>query len=536
MSTWRGNPWAVLTTLALGFYMTLLDLTIVNVAMPDIMVDLGASLDQVLWVVSAYALVLAVLLITAGRLGDLYGPRTLFLAGVVVFTLASVACGLAQNPAELIATRAVQGLGAALMGPQTMALIVAVFPPERRGAAMGVWGSVAGVATISGPTLGGLLVSAAGWRWIFFVNLPVGLAVLTLTLLVVPDIRTGRAHRFDVTGVLLASAALLALCFGLQEGQRYDWNGMILLCIAAGAVLTAVFLLHQRSRQGREPLMPFEVFRNRNFTLMSLIAGLIAMSMLGLVLPFNLYLQSDLGMSAMRAGLTLAPSPLVSMAVAPFAGRLSDRVGGKYVLMFGLVMYGTGIGLVSRLAGQDSDWYTFTPALLVTGLGTGCLLAPLAAEAMRTVTPQLAGAASGVNNTIRQLGSVIGSAAVGAIMQHQLLARLHSGATARAGQLPVAVRETFTGAFAADSSRADGAGQVAAAVPEDLAATAAKLARQVYGEGYLAMLHSTLLLPLCALSAGLVTALAATSHARRTAPAPKQAAPADAAPADAASG
>lgn len=521
MSTWRGNPWAVLTTLALGFYMTLLDLTIVNVAMPDIMSDLGASLDQVLWVVSAYALVLAVLLITAGRLGDLYGPRALFLAGVVVFTLASVACGLAQNPAELIATRAVQGLGAALMGPQTMTMIVAVFPAERRGAAMGVWGSVAGVATISGPTLGGLLVSAVGWRWIFFVNLPVGLAVMALTLLVVPDIRTGRAHRFDVTGVLLASAALLALCFGLQEGQRYDWNGAIVACIAAGVVLVGVFLLHQRARQDREPLLPFAVFRNRNFTLMSTVTGLVALSMLGLVLPFNLYLQSNLGMSPLRAGLTLAPSPLVSMAVAPFAGRMSDRIGGKYVLMFGLLAYGTGIALVSGLAGADSHWYTFTPALLVTGMGTGCLLAPLAAEAMRSVEPRLAGAASGVNNTIRQLGSVIGSAVVGAIMQHQLISEIHSGADSRAARLPADVRERFTGAFSSDATRDAGAHQVAAAVPHDLAATAGKLAREVYADGYLSLLHSTLLLPVGALSLGLIAALAATSHARRSAPAPQ---------------
>ncbi|NED92839.1 DHA2 family efflux MFS transporter permease subunit [Streptomyces sp. SID11233] len=533
MSTWRGNPWVVLTTLALGFYMTLLDLTIVNVAMPDIMSDLGASLDQALWTVSAYALVLAVLLITAGRLGDLYGPRSLFLAGVIVFTLASVVCGLAQNPAELIATRAVQGLGAALMGPQTMAMIVSVFPAERRGAAMGVWGSVAGVATISGPTLGGLLVSAAGWRWIFFVNLPVGLAVLVLTLLFVPDIRTGRAHRFDINGVLLASGALLALCFGLQEGQRYHWNGMIYLCIGAGVVLAAAFLLHQRSMQDKEPLLPFAVFRNRNFTLMSVIAGLIAMSMLGLVLPFNLYLQSDLGMSAMRAGLTLAPSPLVSMAVAPFAGRMSDRIGGKYVLMFGLVMYGTGIALVSRLAGTDSDWYTFTPALLVTGLGTGCLLAPLAAEAMRGVKPQLAGAASGVNNTMRQLGSVIGSAAIGALMQHQLISQVHSGAVDRASGLPDGVRSTFVSSFAAEDARASGARHVAAAVPHDVAATAEKLARQVYGDGYLAMLHTTTLLPICALAVGVVAALAATSHTRRAA-APQK--PAAAVPADAATG
>ncbi|MFD7033866.1 DHA2 family efflux MFS transporter permease subunit [Streptomyces sp. NPDC059917] len=507
----------MLTTLALGFFMTLLDLTIVNVAIPDMMADLGASLDQVLWVVSAYALVLAVLLITAGRLGDLYGPRKLFLVGVTVFTLASVLCGLAQNPAELIATRAVQGLGAALMGPQTMAMIVAVFPAERRGTAMGIWGSVAGVATISGPTLGGLLVSAIGWRWIFFVNLPVGIAVLVMTLLIVPDIRSGRSHRFDITGVLIASAALLALCFGLQEGQRYEWNAPILGCIALGVVLIAVFVLHQKAKQDDEPLMPFAVFKDRNFTLMSLIAGLIAMSMLGLVLPFNLYLQSVLGMSAMKAGLTLAPSPLVSMSIAPFAGRMSDKIGGKYVLMFGLVMYASGIGLVSALAGTGSHWYTFTPAMLVTGLGTGCLLAPLATEAMRNVKPQLAGAASGVNNTLRQMGSVIGASVVGALMQHQLISEVHSGAAARAGELPATARDRFVDGFgSADAVQAGGHPNLTG-LSQDVAAQVTRLAHEVYGDGFLGMMHTTLMLPVLALALGVGAATATRSHVKRAA-------------------
>src|SRR6266480_2558925 len=248
MAKLRGNPWAVLVVVSLGFFMTLLDLTIVNIAIPDMINRLHASLDGVLWVLNAYALVLAVLVITAGRLGDLLGPRTMFVAGIVVFTAASAACGLAPGAGWLIGFRAVQGLGAAMLMPQTLAIVTMTFPPERRGAAFGIWGAVAGLATIAGPTLGGLLVTAFDWRWIFFVNLPIGAAVLGLAFILIPDVRPGRKHRLDLPGVLLASAALLAICYGLVEGQKYSWGKInsflsIPLVIGAGIVLLAVFLV-----------------------------------------------------------------------------------------------------------------------------------------------------------------------------------------------------------------------------------------------------------------------------------------------------
>ncbi|GJF32719.1 MFS transporter [Kitasatospora sp. NE20-6] len=427
MRKWAGNPWAVLVTVSLGFFMTLLDLTIVNIAIPEMIDALGATLDQTLWVVSGYALVLAVLLITAGRLGDLWGPRNLLVAGVVVFTAASIACGLATGPGMLIAARGVQGLGAALLTPQTMTLIMSVFPAQRRGTAMGIWGMVAGLATLSGPTLGGVLVSTVGWRWIFLVNVPIGIAALVLTFLLVPDVRTGRTHTFDVLGVLLATGALFCLTFALQEGEHYHWGAGIWALTAAGAVLAAGFLLHQRGRQDSEPLVPFALFGDRNFSVLTVLVALVSMAMIGLVLPFNLYLQSVLGLSAIKAGLVLAPSSLVSMTVGPFAGRLSDRIGGKYLLMAGLTLYAVGIAAIALIAGPASPWYAFVPATVVTGLGIGCVIAPMSAEAMRNVDPRLAGAASGVNNTIRQIGSVIGAAAVGALLQNRLTAELATG-------------------------------------------------------------------------------------------------------------
>src|SRR6266705_3330924 len=270
MTKLRGNPWAVLVVVSLGFFMTLLDLTIVNIAIPNMIDKLHASLDGVLWVLNAYALVLAVLVITAGRLGDLLGPRPMFLSGVAVFTAASVACGFAPSPGWLIGFRAVQGLGAAMLMPQTLTIITNTFPPERRGAAFGVWGAVAGVATIAGPTLGGLLVTAFDWRYIFFVNLPIGVVVLALAGIIIPDLRPGCRHRFDIPGVLLASAALLAICYGLVEGQKYNWGTItsfisIPLVLGTGVVLLALFLVAQKLLQDREPLIPFSVFRDRNY-------------------------------------------------------------------------------------------------------------------------------------------------------------------------------------------------------------------------------------------------------------------------------
>jgi EmrB/QacA subfamily drug resistance transporter len=426
---WRGNPWASLVVLSLGFFMTLLDLTIVNIAIPSMIQKLHATIDQALWTLNAYILVLAVLLITAGRLGDLRGPRNLFAAGVALFTVASLVCGLAQNPAELIAARSVQGLGAALMLPQTMTLIISTFPAERRGSALGVWGAVAGVAAVAGPGLGGLLVSTLGWRWIFFVNVPVGILVLVLTYLIVPDVRKQVRHRLDVTGVLIISAAVLCFTFGLTEGQRYHWNAAMWTLLAASVVLFAAFCLQQRGRQGREPLVPFALFSDRNYTVMNAVSASVSVGVLGLMLLLSIFFQSVLGFSALKAGLAIAPASVVSMALAPLAGRMSDRVDGKWILFTGLLLTAAGMVWFVLAAQVGAAWAAFLGPMIVVGLGNGCLIAPMAAVAMRGVKPEVAGAASGVMNTVRQLGSVVGSSAVGALLQNRTAAALrHQGA------------------------------------------------------------------------------------------------------------
>ena len=520
MRKYAGNPWLVLLVVSLGFFMTLLDLTIVNIAIPNMITKLHASLDDVLWVINAYALVLAVLVITAGRLGDLIGPRTLFAAGVALFTLASAACGLSPSPGWLIGFRAVQGLGAAMLMPQTLTIITNTFPPERRGAAFGVWGAVAGVATIAGPTLGGLLVTAFDWRYIFFVNLPIGVIVLALTFVIIPDVRLGRRHRIDIPGVLLASAALLAICYGLVEGQKYSWGTIssfisIPLILGVGVVLLAVFLVYQKLTQGREPLVPFAVFRDRNFSVMNWVSGVLAIGMMGIFLPFTIYLQSDLGFSALKAGLAMAPASLLSMFVAPVAGQMTDKIGGKYILMSGLILFGGGMGWLALIATPSSSWTSFLAPLIVAGLGMGCVFAPLVTTAMRNIQPQMAGAASGVLNTVRQVGLVIGTAAVGALLQNRLVSTMTSQAQTRSAALPPGVRGRFIAEIRNSASNGIqvGAGQNGgisgqAGLPARLAAEVARIGHDVFTSGYVQAMRSTMLLPVILLAVGAVSCFA----------------------------
>src|SRR5215472_13538786 len=516
----HGNPWAVLLVVSLGLLMTLLDLTIVNIAIPHLITKLHASLDDVLWVINAYALVLAVLVITAGRLGDLIGPRIMFTSGVAVFTAASAACGLAPSPGWLIGFRAVQGLGAAMLMPQTLTIITNTFPAERRGAAFGVWGAVAGVATIAGPTLGGLLVTAFDWRWIFFVNLPFGILVLVLTPIIIPNVVPGRRHRLDIPGVLLASAALLAICYGLVEGQKYSWGTItgfisIPLILGVGVLLLIAFLLVQRMTQGREPLVPFALFRDRNYTVTNWVSGVLAIGMMGIFLPFTIYLQSVLGFSALKAGLVMAPASLLSIFIAPFAGRLTDRIGGKYILMSGLTLFGAGMGWLALIAHPDSSWQSFLAPLIVAGFGMGCVFAPLITVAMRNIQPQMAGAASGVLNTVRQVGLVIGTATVGALLQNRLVSTMTSQATSRSAALPLQVRHRFITEIqnTANNGIQVGAGQNGgmarqSGLPASLAAEVARIGHDVFAFGYVAAMRSTMILPVVLLAVGALSCLA----------------------------
>ena len=433
------RPWTSLVVLCLGTFAILLDTTIVNVAIPSLVTDLHASLDQAVWVVNSYLLVFTALLIVASRLGDIFGPRRLFVGGLAVFALASALCGAAQSPGQLIAARVLQGVGAAALAPQGMVVIQSIFPRERMGAAFGVFSSMTGLAAVGGPTVGGALTTYVNWRWVFFVNLPIAAAGIVLAFLYVPDIRTGRRHRLDLVGVLLASLGLSAVVFGLIEGQRYSWAEVgrgitIPEIIATGVVLLAAFVLWERRRP--EPLMPLRLFADRTFSVMVVLNAVVQFALLSMLLVNSINLQSALGMTAVASGLTGLPLTITLSAVAPFAGRLTDRFGGKFVLMSGLLVYAIGIAGIAAVSSVHSTSLTFLVPLLIAGLGMGAIFAPLATEAMRAAPPQYAGAASGILNTGRQLGATLGGAVTGAVLANRLTAAMHARAVADSAALP----------------------------------------------------------------------------------------------------
>jgi EmrB/QacA subfamily drug resistance transporter len=519
MARERTNPWLVLVVLTTGFFMILLDTTIVNVAIPAMSSNtkdgLNTTLDQILWVLNAYILVYAVLLITAGRLGDLYGQRNLFAIGLFVFTAASALCGFSQNAGELIAARIIQGVGGALLTPQTLAILTSIFPPERRGAAFGIWGGVAGLATVAGPTVGGAIITYINWRWIFFINVPIGIAALVATFLIIPDLRPGRQHGWDFLGIVLATAGLFAIVFGLIEGQRYNWGQIesygltIPEVIGGGVALLVIFIIWERFQS--EPLMPLTLFRDRNFAVANWIAAAISFGMLSLFLPFTIYLQSVRGFTALVAGLTLAPMSLTSMVTAPFAGRMSDRIGGKYILMSGITLFTIGMGSIAFVAGPDSTWINFLAPAIVAGAGLGMTFAPMTTVAMRNIEPRVAGSASAVLNTTRQLGAAIGSAVIGAILQNQLATTLHNQAVSHASALPPAFRAQFIATFSSVSSNGFqiGTGESGAKLPTNIppavASQLAAVAHDVFVSAYIDAMHATFVVPIVFLAFTAVT-------------------------------
>ena len=517
MANARTNPWLVLVVLTTGFFMILLDTTIVNVAIPAMSSGLNATLDEILWVLNAYVLVYAVLLITAGRLGDLFGPRNMFALGLVIFTAASALCGFSQNATELIAARIVQGVGGALLTPQTLSILTTIFPPERRGAAFGIWGAVGGLATITGPTLGGALITYASWPWIFFINVPIGIAALILTFTIIPDLRPGRRQGWDIVGVVLATAGLFGIVFGLIEGQRNNWaeigsSGVTIPELLIGGVALVVLFIVWEGFQ-KQPLVPLSLFRERNFAVANWIAAAISFGMLSMFLPITIYLQSVRGFTALVAGLTFAPMSLMSMVTAPFAGRLADRIGGKYILFAGISFFTVGFALVGYVAGPDSTWVNFLVPALIAGAGMGMTFAPMTTVAMRNIEPRMAGAASGVLNTTRQLGAAIGSAVVGALLQNQLATALHSEAVVHATQLPAAFRDQFIAAFSNVSSSGFqiGPGQNGASLPANIPPAIkqqlAALFHDVFVSGYIDALKMTLILPILFLALTALTTL-----------------------------
>ncbi|TMC25399.1 MAG: DHA2 family efflux MFS transporter permease subunit [Chloroflexi bacterium] len=502
----RSAPWLALSVLALGLFMTLLDLTIVNVAIPSIVDDLRSSLDQILWVLNGYSLVYAVLLITSGRLGDIFGPRNMFAAGIVVFTIASAFSGLAQDPIQLILARGAQGFGAAMLAPQGLPIMTTIFPPERRAGVFAIYGSLAGLAVLLGPVVGGFIVTNFGWRWIFYINLPIGLLTFVLALAFVPDLRPGRRHRLDFTGVALASAGLLGIVFGLIEGQRYSWGTVwswitIPEIIGAGVLTLAVFLVVQWRRQDQEPLLPFAVFKDRNYTLMTLVMLVMGFAIVGVFLPMTIYYQSVLGLSAFEAGLAIAPQPLAMMLMSGGAAALAARYA-KYLLIAGLTLFAVGIGYIAWTAQVGSNRWSFVPGLVIAGVGMAGIWTPVYSLATRDLQPRLAGVASGVISTVQELGAVIGSAAIGAVLQNQLATDLHSRAVSYSTQLPPQAQGPFVDGFskAANAGLQVGRGQTGtnlalpAGVPAQIVHQIQLVAHAVFTQAFVDAMRPTMVL------------------------------------------
>jgi len=422
----ENKKWWTLAAVAVGLFMIMLDNTIVNVALPSIERSLHMSISSLEWIVTAYALTFAALLITGGKLGDLYGRRKMFTAGLVIFTLASLACGLAPSAGILIAARAVQGVGAAVMSPATLSIITATFPPKERGQAIGIWAGVSALALAIGPLVGGLIVDNINWHWIFYVNVPVGVVGIIVSRLVIAESRdTSREQSIDLPGLVTSSAALLALSYALIEGNRHGWGSPEIISLFIGAaVLLAVFIrleLHQRL-----PMLDLGLFRIGAFVGANTVAMLVSLGMFGVFFFISLYVQNVLGYSPTKAGAIFLPMTVLIIVVAPIAGKLSDRVGSRWLMGAGMSILGVSLLLYQRI-GLHTGFWSLLPQLVLGGIGMALTMSPMTSAAMASVPVDKAGVGSGVLNSFRQVGGSLGIALMGAILlnyQHPTTSKL----------------------------------------------------------------------------------------------------------------
>jgi EmrB/QacA subfamily drug resistance transporter len=432
------RKWWTLIAVSVAIFMLLLDITVVNVALPDIQRSLHSSFQDLQWVVDAYSLTLAAFLLAAGSLADLFGRRLVFVTGLVVFTLSSAACGLAGSPLALNLARGVQGIGGAMMFATSLALIAQAFHGRERGIAFGVFGGVIGAAVAVGPVIGGVITSGIGWEWIFFVNVPIGVLAVVLTLTQVAESRDPDAAGVDWIGLITFSGSLFLLVFALIEGNERGWGSTrIVSCLLGAAVLMAAFLIAE-VRQ-RRPMLDLSLFRKPAFTGASIVAFSVSASMFSMFLYLTLYIQDVLGYDPLQAGLRFLPVTLVSFVVAPISGRLSVRVPVRLLLGGGLLLVSAGL-LAMTAVDASSAWTVLIPGFLLAGAGVGMINPPLASTAVGVVHYSRSGMASGINNTFRQVGIATGIAGLGAVFQHQVA---HATTTALASS--AAGRATIAG-------------------------------------------------------------------------------------------
>jgi EmrB/QacA subfamily drug resistance transporter len=451
--------WWTLGAMCFALFMVMLDNTVVNVALPSIQRDLHASIAGLEWTVNAYTLSFAVLLVTGGRLGDLFGRRRMFLFGVVVFAASSAFIGFSPNEAWLVTGRALQGMGAAFMMPGTLSIISNTFPAEERGKAIGTWAGVSALALAIGPVVGGFLVETVSWQSIFFLNLPVAVLAVIVTLAAAPESRDESVERFvDVPGVAALSVGLAALVLALVEGNSWGWGSaaiVALFVVAAGALAAFVFI----ERRVRVPMVDFSFFRSRGFVGANLVAFIVSFAMLAMFFFLALYMQNIKGYSPLQAGVRFLPSTLVIIVVGPIAGRLTDRIGPRPLMATGLTLVAGALLWQSFLA-VDTSYSFLIGAFALMGLGMGLTMSPMSTAAMNAVDPAKAGVASGVLSMSRMVGGTFGVAALGALVTTLGKARLGD----LLPQLPTAARGRIAESLGAGGG--SGAGRASAQVAD----------------------------------------------------------------------
>jgi EmrB/QacA subfamily drug resistance transporter len=421
----ENRKWWTLVAVSFGLFMIMLDNTVVNVALPSIRADLGISISELEWVVNAYALTFGVLLLTGGKLADLLGRRRIFIAGLVIFTAASLWCGLAASAGSLIAARSVQGVGAALLNPATLSIITATFPPRQRGTAIGIWAGVSALSLAIGPMVGGILTERISWSWIFFVNIPVGiLAVLAARLFVDETKDTSREQRLDLPGLATSALGLFALTYALIETNSHPWGSARVLGLLGLAVVALATFVVLELRQ-RVPMLDLSLFRNPTFSGANAAMGLVGVAMFGVFFYNSLFIQNILGYSAIQTGATFLPMTVLIMLVAPMAGRFTDRVGPRWLMGAGLTLLTVSLLLFGTLD-ESSTFWAILPGLLVGGVGLGITMAPTTAAAMSSVPVDKAGVGSAVINSMRQVGGSLGIAVMGTVIATSVSVGLRS--------------------------------------------------------------------------------------------------------------
>jgi EmrB/QacA subfamily drug resistance transporter len=441
------RKWWTLIAVCTATFMLLVDVTIVNVALPSIEQDLHSSFSDLQWVIDAYALTLAAMLLTGGSLADRIGRRRVFVVGLGIFTGASILCGLASTPLMLTLSRALQGTGGALMFATSLALLAAAFQGRERGTALGLWGATTGAAVAIGPLAGGVLTEAIGWQAIFFVNVPIGLAAVAMTLARVAESKDPTGSHIDVPGTLTFSISLFLLVFGLIRGNAEGWGSTLIVgCLGGAVVLMAAFVLSERRH--RDPMLDLSLFRRAPFVGASLAAFVLSAAMFAMYLYLTLYMQNILGYSALQSGVRFIPNTMLAFLAAPISGKFAERVGVRWFIAGGLALVGIGLLLMNGLKPGD-DWTALLAGFLVAGGGIGIVNPALATAAIGVVEPRQAGMASGINSTFRQVGISTGIAAWGAIFQHVVRTEFVRGAAAAGAKLPPAGRSSGVADFIA---------------------------------------------------------------------------------------